>query len=47
MDETMGLFCVHILVTLEIFPSEAVPRYAFVQRGRVTADVFISGARQD
>jgi len=27
MDETMGLFCVEILVTLAIFPTEAVPRY--------------------
>jgi len=28
MDEMMGLFCVDILVTLEIFPTEASPRYA-------------------
>jgi len=28
MDEMKGLFCVNILVTLEIFPTEAVPRYA-------------------
>jgi len=28
MDETMGLFCVDILVALAIFPTEAVPRYA-------------------
>jgi len=28
MDETIGLFCVDILVTLAIFPTKAVPRYA-------------------
>jgi len=27
MDEMKGLFCVDILVTLEIFPTEAVLRY--------------------
>jgi len=27
MDEMNGLFCVDILVTLEIFSTEAVPRY--------------------
>jgi len=37
MDEMMGLFCVDILVTLDIFPTEAVPRYALC--GRVCACV--------
>jgi len=28
MDETIGLFCVDIVVVLDICPTEAVPRYA-------------------
>jgi len=28
MDEMIGQFCVDIVVALDIFPTEAVPRYA-------------------
>jgi len=27
MDEMMGLFCVDIIVALDIFPTKAVPSY--------------------
>jgi len=34
MNETIGLFCVDILVTLAIFPNEAMPRYAlYIEEG--------------
>jgi len=42
----MGPFCVDILIviTLEIFATEAVPRYALCNvEGFSTSDVFISG----
>jgi len=42
MDETMGLFCVDILVTLEIFPTEAVPRFAlYNEEGFVQICLFV------
>jgi len=42
MDETMGLFCVDILVTSTIFPTEAVPRYAlYNEEGFVQIYLFL------
>jgi len=42
MDEMKGLFCVDILVTLEIFPTEAVPRYAlYIEKGLVQVCLFL------
>jgi len=47
MDETMGLVFVDILVTLVIFPTEAVPKVSLVQRGRFCSDLLISGAQKE
>jgi len=42
MDETMGLFCVDILVTLVIFPTESAPRYAlYNEEGFVQIGLFL------
>jgi len=42
MDEMKGLFCVDIFVTLEIFPTEAVPRYAlYNEEGLVQICLFL------
>jgi len=44
MDETMGLFCrsIDILVTLAIFPTEAVPRYTlYIEVGLVQMCLFL------
>jgi len=44
MDEMMGLFCVDILVALDIFPTEGVPRYAYYNEEEFDQICFISGA---
>jgi len=42
MDEMKGLFCVDILVTLEIFPNKAVPSYAlYNEEGLVQMCLFL------
>jgi len=42
MDEMMGLFCVDIVVALDIFPTEAVPRYAmYNEKGFVQICLFL------
>jgi len=42
MDKIKGLFCVDIPVALEIFPTEAVPRYAFyIEVGLVQRCLFL------
>jgi len=41
MYETMGLFCVDILVTLAIFPTEAVPRLPCTTRKGLFRFVYI------
>jgi len=42
MDETMGIFCGDILVTLAIFPTEAVPGYAlYNEEGFVQICLFL------
>jgi len=50
MDEAMGLFCVDIFVTFEIFKfvdRRSCAKVRHVQRGRVCSDLLSSGARHE